>query len=58
MAQMIEFLMWLVLFGSITVSFCTPLLEFIVNDTTEYDLEFLWNHRYTAEDLHLDRRGD
>ncbi|MCZ8511975.1 hypothetical protein O9H85_05960 [Paenibacillus filicis] len=58
MAQVVEFFMWLLLFGSITVSFCSLLLQFIVNDTTDYDMEFLWNYRFTLEELHLDERGD
>ncbi|WP_372813361.1 hypothetical protein [Paenibacillus sp.] len=56
MAQLIEFLMWLMLFASITLAFAMMLLEFILRDTTEYDMEFLWNHHYTLQDLHLDRK--
>lgn len=56
MAELIEFLMWLMLFASITLAFSMLLLEFILRDTTEYDMEFLWNHQYTLRDLHLDRK--
>lgn len=49
----IEFAMWLALFGFILVSFLAALLEFVIRDTTEYDMEFLWDNKYTLEELNL-----
>ncbi|AEI40068.1 hypothetical protein [Paenibacillus mucilaginosus] len=56
MENAVSFGMWLMLFASVTVAFAAGLLEFIWRDTTDYDMEFLWNYRYTLEDLHLDRK--
>ncbi|WP_186446254.1 hypothetical protein [Paenibacillus cremeus] len=55
-ALLVEFFMWLILFASITVSFCTVLLEVIMRDSTSYDMEFLWDFKYTHEELHLDSK--
>ncbi|MCZ8518128.1 MULTISPECIES: hypothetical protein [Paenibacillus] len=56
MEHAVEFGMLLMLFASVTVAFAAGLLEFIWKDTIDYDMEYLWNHRYTLEDLHLDRK--
>ncbi|CAG7626066.1 hypothetical protein PAESOLCIP111_02792 [Paenibacillus solanacearum] len=53
--MVVEFLMWLTLFASLTIAFCTFLLEAILHDSTAYDMEFLWKGQYTLEELHLDR---
>ncbi|KZE80670.1 hypothetical protein [Paenibacillus elgii] len=58
MVHTISFLMCLVLLGMIIVAFMAALLEFVLHDTTDYDMEFLWNHKYTLEDLHLDGRKE
>lgn len=58
MVHTISFLMCLVLLGMIIVAFMAALLEFVLQDTTDYDMEFLWNHKYTLEDLHLDGRKE
>lgn len=55
MYHTIQLLMWLALLGAIITGFIVVLLQFLVNDSTEYDMEFVWNHRYTLEDLHLNR---
>lgn len=55
MQHTIQLLMWLALLGSILIVFAALLLEFVLYDSVEYDMEFLWNHRYTLEDLHLHR---
>lgn len=54
----IQLLMWLALLGAILMGFIVVLLQFLANDSTEYDMEFLWNHRYTLEDLHLNREDN
>ncbi|KEQ25746.1 hypothetical protein [Paenibacillus tyrfis] len=58
MVHTISFLMCLMLLGMIIVAFMAALMEFILHDTTDYDMEFLWNHKYTLEDLHLDGRKE
>ncbi|MDQ1909887.1 hypothetical protein RAC89_05120 [Paenibacillus sp. GD4] len=58
MELMIEFFMWLVLFASILICFSTLLLEFILKDSTNYDMEFLWEHRYSLQDLHLNENRE
>lgn len=50
--------MCLMLLCMIIVAFMAVLLEFVLRDTTDYDMEFLWNHKYTLEDLHLDGRKE
>ncbi|MFB6365447.1 hypothetical protein ACFCP7_15420 [Paenibacillus elgii] len=58
MVHTISFLICLMLLGMIVVAFMAALLEFVLRDTTDYDMEFLWNHKYTLEDLHLDGRKE
>ncbi|WP_088834014.1 hypothetical protein [Paenibacillus tyrfis] len=58
MVHTISFLMCLMLLGMIILAFMAALMEFILHDTTDYDMEFLWNHKYTLEDLHLDGRKE
>ncbi|MBU7318096.1 hypothetical protein [Paenibacillus oleatilyticus] len=58
MVHTISFLMCLMLLGMIIVAFMAVLMEFVLRDTTDYDMEFLWNHKYTLEDLHLDGRKE
>ncbi|GAB7056495.1 MULTISPECIES: hypothetical protein [Paenibacillus] len=58
MYHTIQLLMWLALFGAILIGFIVVLLQLLANDSTEYDMEFLWNHRYTLEDLHLNQDGN
>ncbi|GMX64141.1 hypothetical protein Elgi_34260 [Paenibacillus elgii] len=58
MVHTISFLMCLMLLGMIIVAFMAALMEFVLRDTTDYDMEFLWNHKYTLEDLHLDGRKE
>ncbi|SCW82570.1 hypothetical protein SAMN04487970_105825 [Paenibacillus tianmuensis] len=58
MVHTISFLMCLMLLGMIIVAFMAALLEFVLRDTTDYDMEYLWNHKYTLEDLHLDGRKE
>ncbi len=55
---MFSFLMSLMLLGMIIVAFMAALLEFVLRDTTDYDMEFLWNHKYTLKDLHLNERKE
>ncbi|GLI05245.1 hypothetical protein YDYSG_12750 [Paenibacillus tyrfis] len=58
MVHTISFLMCLMLLFMIIVAFMAALMEFVLRDTTDYDMEFLWNHKYTLEDLHLDGRKE
>lgn len=53
MSHTIELLMWLMLLASILVAFSTLLLEFILKDSIHYDMEFIWNSRYTMEDFEM-----
>ncbi|SDC18082.1 hypothetical protein SAMN02799630_00734 [Paenibacillus sp. UNCCL117] len=57
-AEWIELFMWLFLFASITLAFMILLLDFVSADTVQYDMEHLWNHSYTLQELHLDLGRD
>jgi hypothetical protein len=58
MSHVIEVAMWLMLLASILVAFSTLLLEFILKDSTRYDMEFIWNDQYTHQDLQLPEPSD
>ncbi|WP_159881424.1 hypothetical protein [Paenibacillus puerhi] len=53
-ALWIELFMWLSLFFSLTLAFCILLLDFVLADSARYDMEHLWNDRYTYRELHLE----
>ncbi|WP_165972247.1 hypothetical protein [Paenibacillus piri] len=46
-----ELFLWTVLFAGIVGSFCACLYKLVTNDSAEYDLEFVWDSKYTMEEL-------
>lgn len=49
-----ELFLWTVVLAGFIGSFCACLYRFICNDSTEYDMEFLWDNRFRLKDLGLD----
>lgn len=49
-----ELLLWMIGLAGIIGGFCACLQHFITNDTTEFDLEFVWNRRFTRKQLELE----
>lgn len=56
--QLVEFFMWLLLFASILVVFSAILLEFVLKDSTDYDMEHHWKYKFSLKDLHLGESRD
>jgi hypothetical protein len=50
-----ELFLWMVVLGGIIGSFCACMRKLVVNDSAEYDMEFLWDNKFTLEELELDR---
>ncbi|MFH5185554.1 hypothetical protein ACHHV8_24525 [Paenibacillus sp. TAB 01] len=48
-----ELLLWTIALAGIVGGFCACLHQFVSNDTTEFDLEFVWNNRFSRKDLEL-----
>ncbi|UQZ82934.1 hypothetical protein SK3146_02094 [Paenibacillus konkukensis] len=51
--QWAELFLWMVALAGIIGVFCACMYRFIKNDTTEYDMEFLWDRKYRLKDLEL-----
>ncbi|MDF2963289.1 MAG: hypothetical protein K0S39_5024 [Paenibacillus sp.] len=51
-----ELFLWMIVLAGIVGGFCACLHSLVTNDTTEYDMEFLWDHRFTLQDLELDQK--
>ncbi|WP_179232923.1 hypothetical protein [Paenibacillus rigui] len=51
-----ELLLWMIGLAGIVGGFCACLYRFISDDTTEFDLEFVWNRQYTRKDLELEQK--
>ncbi|ULL14543.1 hypothetical protein DVH26_08835 [Paenibacillus sp. H1-7] len=49
-----ELFLWTVVLAGIVGSFCACLYRFVSKDSTEYDMEFLWDNRFRLKDLELD----
>ncbi|MEK8126476.1 hypothetical protein WMW72_00960 [Paenibacillus filicis] len=54
----IELLMWLSLFVTLMLTFSILLMDFVVSDSSSYDLEVLWKGQYTRQELHLEPDDD
>lgn len=46
-----------VIFGLFTLAIITVLLKFAKRDSMEHDIDYLWDHKYTPEDLNLERKN-
>ncbi|GAA4862005.1 hypothetical protein GCM10023310_46740 [Paenibacillus vulneris] len=55
-ALWIELCSWIIVLFGIIGGFCYAMYRFISNDTTEYDMEFLWDNKFRLKDLELDRK--
>jgi hypothetical protein len=51
-----ELVVWMIVLAGIIGTFCACLHSFVTKDSTEYDIEFLWDHRFTLKELELDRK--
>ena len=49
----LELMAWIGVFGSMLGAVLWTLSIFIREDSTEYDLTFVWDDKYTREDLNL-----
>lgn len=50
----VQLFLWILAFASISAIPITLVIRLIRYDTTNYDLEYLWQGQYTKEQLELD----
>lgn len=55
MNDALELIAWLAVFASILTGIMFMLMILILHDTTQYDMEFLWDGKYTLEELELSK---
>ena len=53
--QVFALMGWIVGFGAIIGGVIAAIARFVESDSTQYDMVFLWDHRYTLEELELVR---
>ncbi|MEW9699320.1 hypothetical protein [Paenibacillus sp. SI8] len=54
--QVFALLGWILIFAVIMGGTLMAIARFISRDSTNYDMEFLWDHRYSLEELELAKR--
>ncbi|WP_175532312.1 hypothetical protein [Paenibacillus sp. yr247] len=52
--QVFALLGWIAAFGVVIGGVIALIARFIRRDSTKYDMIFLWEHRFTLEELELD----
>lgn len=52
--QVFALLGWIAAFGVIIGVVLALVARFVSRDSTKYDMEFLWDNRFTLEELELD----
>ncbi|WP_171638279.1 hypothetical protein [Paenibacillus plantarum] len=52
--QVFALMGWIVGFGTIIGGVITATARFVSKDSTAYDMIFLWDNRYTLEELELE----
>ncbi|WP_171649587.1 hypothetical protein [Paenibacillus phytorum] len=53
--QVFALMGWIVVFGVVIGGVITGIARFVERDSIQYDMIFLWEHRYTLEELELVR---
>lgn len=56
MHNIIELIIIAAVFGSITLVLITLFLKFTKHDSTEHDIDFVWDRKYKSEDMDLERK--
>lgn len=51
--QVFALMGWIVVFGAILGGVITAIARFVSRDSTQYDMVFVWDNRYTLEELEL-----
>ncbi|WNR44423.1 hypothetical protein [Paenibacillus roseipurpureus] len=51
--QVFALMGWIAAFGAITGGVIAGIARFTKRDSTQYDIVFLWDHKYTLEELEL-----
>ncbi|WP_167357001.1 hypothetical protein [Paenibacillus pectinilyticus] len=54
--QVFALMGWIVAFGTILGGVCAGVARIISRDSIKYDMIFLWDNRYTLEELELKTR--
>jgi hypothetical protein len=55
MNEAIQLIAWICVFASIASGIIYLLLILVSQDTTAYDMEFVWDGKYTLEELELSK---
>ncbi|WP_171691479.1 hypothetical protein [Paenibacillus germinis] len=53
--QVFALMGWIVVFGVVIGGVIAGIARFVERDSIQYDMIFLWEHRYTLEELELVR---
>ncbi|MCY9695860.1 hypothetical protein [Paenibacillus alginolyticus] len=53
--QVFALMGWIVAFGVVIGGVIADIARFVERDSIQYDMTFLWKHRYTLEELELVR---
>jgi hypothetical protein len=54
--QVFALMGWIAAFGTITGGVIAGIARFVSRDSTNYDMVFVWDSRYTLEELELNRK--
>ncbi|MGG1519483.1 hypothetical protein ABE504_29050 [Paenibacillus oryzisoli] len=54
--QVFELMGWIAGFATITGIVIAGVARAVSRDSTQYDMVFLWDNRYTLEELELDKK--
>lgn len=52
--QVFALMGWIAAFGTITGGVIAGVARFVSRDSTNYDMVFVWDNRYTLEELELE----
>ncbi|GFZ85334.1 hypothetical protein GCM10008018_34230 [Paenibacillus marchantiophytorum] len=52
--QVFALLGWIAAFGTVIGGVIYAIARFVSRDSTQYDMEFLWEYRFTRKELELE----
>jgi hypothetical protein len=55
MNEALQLIAWIFVFAIVASGICVLLTILVRRDTTKYDMEFVWDGKYTLEELELSK---
>jgi hypothetical protein len=55
MNEALQLIAWIFVFAIVASGICVLLTILVRQDTTKYDMEFVWDGKYTLEELELSK---